>query len=464
MKKIFAALLVVTSLFFLAACEESTTTTTTTPPGQTYYNLVLIPGLGEFAPGFEVPTRYNADNGLFVLPGPTQVVRPGFVFDGWFEAFDLSSIRHDNITQGTTGNLILFARWVTTEVRITFHESDGTQDLGAMATDRNPGRPWIPGSIGSEVRPTQVAGNPLNMQFENLPHTLINPAERNGYRFEGWYTNYVPTPAARVTQITAENIHQINRLFAVFTPDSDAQRFDITYNLNGGSWNHHNVYQLMTHFLTDLHRFMLANGHDADPVLENFMHAPGYDPADSETHRLRFRGTWQAVTNHAPGGTAANQGNAAAIGSIVAAVDGALWSTVWPARQRDFVNQNLFWSNDEMRAKWLNFGDRLDAYVNAVNAAQWFWNFEGSGSVGNIRLPQFAVNNFAWVNNANFMPEMANMHPFFTSAGIVALQPVFHATLTFQGWYTTADFQEGTRVTSIPAGSTGAMTLHARFA
>lgn len=66
---------------------------------------------GAWASGYAAPDRYSVVASDVRLPGATDVVRDGFVFDGWFTDAALEGTPMTAIPLGATGDLKLYASW-----------------------------------------------------------------------------------------------------------------------------------------------------------------------------------------------------------------------------------------------------------------------------------------------------------------------------------------------------------------
>ena len=60
----------------------------------------------------ENPAGYNVETETITLKAPTK---DGFAFTGWFESPDFSTTEVKEITQGSTGDKTLYARWIQSE-------------------------------------------------------------------------------------------------------------------------------------------------------------------------------------------------------------------------------------------------------------------------------------------------------------------------------------------------------------
>ena len=102
----------------------------------------------------ENPASYNVETETITLKAP---VKPGYTFEGWYMAEDFTGEAVTEITQGSTGDITLYAKWELESYTITYVNVDG-------ATNENP--------------------ESYNVETETI--TLKAPAKA-GYTFEGWY-------------------------------------------------------------------------------------------------------------------------------------------------------------------------------------------------------------------------------------------------------------------------------------
>ena len=74
------------------------------------YTITYVLDGGTNAP--ENPAGYNVETETITLKAPTK---DGFAFTGWFESPDFSTTEVKEITQGSTGDKTLYARWIQSE-------------------------------------------------------------------------------------------------------------------------------------------------------------------------------------------------------------------------------------------------------------------------------------------------------------------------------------------------------------
>ena len=139
----------------------------------------------------ENPASYNVETGTITLKDP---VKTGYTFAGWYKAEDFTGDAVTEITQGSTGDITLYAKWVKEgDYTITYVNVDG-------ATNENPAS--------------------YNVETETI--TFKDPAKA-GYTFGGWYKTEDFTGEA-VTEITQGSTGDIT-LYAKWVTDIEGKVF-----------------------------------------------------------------------------------------------------------------------------------------------------------------------------------------------------------------------------------------------
>ncbi len=126
-----------------------------------------------------------------------DAARTGYTFRGWYSEASLKN-KVDEIAEGSTEDLELWAKWTENTYKITYH-------LGGGANGSNPS--------------TYTVETPA-ITFQN--------ARRKGYEFLGWYSN--SSFAYEVKEIAAGSIGD-QELWAKWAENI----YTITYNLDGGT-------------------------------------------------------------------------------------------------------------------------------------------------------------------------------------------------------------------------------------
>jgi uncharacterized repeat protein (TIGR02543 family) len=143
--------------------------------------------------GGSAVTAITQNFGTVVL-APTAPTREGYTFDGWFSNTELTTAYA--FTTISAQNITLYAKWIVNQYTITFNSNGGS---AVTAITQN---------FGSAV-------------------TAPTAPTREGYTFDGWFSNTELTTAYAFTTISAQNI----TLYAKWT----VNQYTITFNSNGGS-------------------------------------------------------------------------------------------------------------------------------------------------------------------------------------------------------------------------------------
>ncbi len=141
------------------------------------------------------PTTYTIETATITLADAT---RTGYSFAGWYDA-TTGGTKVTEITNGSTGAVVLYAQWSAVEYGITYILGDGAN----------------------------AATNPSVYTIETATITLAD-ATRTGYSFAGWYD--AATGGNKVTEIANGSTGAV-----VLYAQWSTVAYGITYNLNGGT-------------------------------------------------------------------------------------------------------------------------------------------------------------------------------------------------------------------------------------
>ena len=142
----------------------------------------------------ENPASYNVETGTITLKDP---VKTGYTFEGWYKDGGFTT-KVTEITQGTTGNITLYAKWEPVSYTITYELNGGTN----------------------------APENPVSYNVETGTITLKDPV-KPGYTFGGWYKDgEFTTQVTEIPQGTTGNI----TFYAKWL-----ENYTITYELDGGT-------------------------------------------------------------------------------------------------------------------------------------------------------------------------------------------------------------------------------------
>ena len=279
------------------------------------------------------PATYVAGRGVSSF-APASM--PGYTFVGWFDA-ETEGSQVTSISSESTGDKTLYARFTPNPVRnITYVVTNGTN----------------------------AASNPATYT-EGIAVTFADPTPNAHYTFAGWFTE-AGGQGEQVTGIPADSTGDVT-VYAHFV---ESANYAIEYVLPDGAAN---------------------------------------DP----TNPTRYY-TGEGVASFAP-----------------ATMDGYTF---------------LGWYADE------TFDTEIGSIPPTMNRAVTLYaRFEKNPVVSDI------VYHLDSGTNASSNPAT------YTEGTAVVLADAEKEGYTFLGWYTSADFAEGTKVTGISADSTGTVTLYARF-
>ena len=115
----------------------------------------------------ENPPSYNVETETITLKDPAK---PGYTFEGWYMAEDFTGDAVTEITQGSTGDITLYAKWELESYTITYELDGGTN----------------------------APENPAGYNVETETITLKDPV-KTGYTFAGWYSAD-NSPVTEITQ------------------------------------------------------------------------------------------------------------------------------------------------------------------------------------------------------------------------------------------------------------------------
>jgi uncharacterized repeat protein (TIGR02543 family) len=168
------------------------------------------------------PTSFNVNSSINLLE-PTKI---GHTFAGWYLNSDFSGNVNSNIALGTTGNLMLFAKWTINSYTITF-DSNGGIDVAKITQ-------YYASEVNEPIEPT-----------------------RNNYIFDGWFTNSSLTSLYEFTTMPAKDITLYAKWKEIITLDNfktyvytDDETYKDTYDFESSQYNPLNSSSRIYEYLT----------------------------------------------------------------------------------------------------------------------------------------------------------------------------------------------------------------------
>ena len=169
---------------------------------------------GQLAPNS--PTEWKEGTSIQLLPATKAEAD----FAGWYLNAECTGDPITEIPASQKGNVKVYAKWANWEFKTITYEVNG----GTLPTDA----------------PTRYAVT-MGVSLENVTPT------KEGYTFLGWYDNAecTGTPVTKIGTDATEDV----TLYALWT--ANANKFDITYHLNGGNTMYATREELVNDFLKD---------------------------------------------------------------------------------------------------------------------------------------------------------------------------------------------------------------------
>ena len=149
------------------------------------------------------PTSYTETTSKITLKDPT---RTGYDFDGWYSDSKYKN-RVKTIKKGSTGDKVLYAKWIAHEYSIAFKGNGSTSGSMKTMSDRKYGKSY----------------------------TLSkNTFKRKGYTFVGWNTKKDGSGTTYADKASVKNLTSTDGKKVTLYAKWKAKKYDITYKLNGG--------------------------------------------------------------------------------------------------------------------------------------------------------------------------------------------------------------------------------------
>ena len=160
------------------------------------YSIIYI--LNEGTVSVPNPETYTIVTSTFALNSP---VKTGYTFAGWYDNPDFNGSSYNQISKGSYGDKVLYAKWTVKSYTITYNLNGGKNN----------------------------SNNPRTYTIESDLIILQNPT-RGGCIFRGWYTSssYSGNMVTKIESGSTGN--------KVYFAKWELVQYTIGYNLNGGSF------------------------------------------------------------------------------------------------------------------------------------------------------------------------------------------------------------------------------------
>ena len=286
---------------------------------------------------------------------------------------------------------------------------------------------------------TNDANNPANYTIETDPIILAD-ASKDGYTFEGWYSDSAFTTGNEVTEI-ATGSTEPKEFFAKF---SDAITYDITYNLNGGTNDANNPadYTVETATITlaeaskDSYTF---EGWYSEDVFTNQVTEIATGSTKDVVLYAKFDAITYDITYTLDGGT--NDANNPADYTVETAT-----ITLEDASKDGYTFES--WYSD---AAFTADNEVTEITTGSTEPKEFFAKFSDAITY------DIAYTLDGGTNAAN------NPADYTVETATITLADATKDGYTFEGWYSDAAFTADNEVTEIATGSTEPKEFFAKF-
>ncbi|MDR0566676.1 MAG: InlB B-repeat-containing protein, partial [Prevotellaceae bacterium] len=381
------------------------------------------------------PPQYTVESEDIALD---SAVRKGYTFGGWYSALPPAdnSYAVDTIRRGSTGDTTLYAKWNIVSYAIAYD---------------------LRGGAG-------IAGNPANPATYTVetPTVALQPIARAGYAFGGWYEKPdpigAPTDSALVSFIAQGDTGR-HALYATWTPNTYVLVFDgmgVSVSPAGTTVAYGNAVGALPDTATSpsLKRLGYA--------FAGWWHADGgklyaKDTVYRLTQNIVLHARWDTTTyylryNLRQGSGASTRLDSFVVSQLPIAPPSATRPGYAPTRPGYAL------------AGWDTAPSGSGAPVTAITQANLSGYAKGRNSDSIYLYAQWDTVKYSITYVTNGGVNHAQNPPQYTvESANISLRPATRKGYAFEGWYSKPDFASGSKVSAINRGSTGNVTVYARW-
>jgi uncharacterized repeat protein (TIGR02543 family) len=342
------------------------------------------------------PSTYDITTPTITLAAPSKI---GSVFGGWYVTSDFSGSPTTTIVQGSTGNVVLHAKWAAKQYSITITASNGS-----------------------------VGCNPSAAVYDSNATVQLTATAASGYSFTSWSGDLAGSvnPASIIMDVN-------KNITAAFTPIS----YSISYNLYGGvNANNPVSYDITTPSITlsvpSKTGFIFGGWY----VTSDFSGSPTTTIAQGSTGNVVLHAKWTSkqysISISASNGSVGCNPSAALYDS-----NATVLLTVTATTGYSFTS----WSGD------------LTGNTNPVSITM-----DGNKNI----TATFSPVSYSISYTLNGGTNAGNPVTYDITTPTINLAAPSRVGYVFSGWYAISDFS-GSQVSTIAQGSTGDIVLFAKW-
>ena len=327
--------------------------------------------------------------------------RDGYTFLGWYDNAGLTGSPIESISTTADIEMVLYASW----------QSNAQTVYSNLSFELN-------GGLVAEELPTQYLEGTV---------TVLPVPTKTGYAFEGWFDN------AEFIGSAVEEISNLETGDLAFYAKWTVVEYSINYSLNGGQLN-----KYPTQYLSKAEMV-------ADFIKDyNTVYGTAHTKPE-ELHSARTTTLWQ---------------NEAMFNKWVWMLEYLRDLAHIQFGADGYVYYDNVYNNGEFGGAVSGyFTQSISIYLLGINATQW--NETYSATYGGLNS-KWTTLDFTSENVNKYQDYMIFAPEEFTIEDSIVLTTPEKAGYQFMGWYNNDEFT-GEKVTTIPAGTTGDIELHAYF-
>ena len=389
------------------------------------YSITYIVNEGIFVETYTKPESYTIETQIG-LPDLTNITKYGYDFDGWYTDSSFTGNSVSYIDFGSMGNKTYYAKWLPVDRAIIF-ETDGGMWTGSINTP-----------------------NVYNIETPAFTLPSASDIHKNGYEFGGWYDNEECT--GTVITIHASGQTGIKTYYAKWFP----VEYDITFNENSGTFS--STYTKPTKYTIESSDITLPtslnitrSGYTFDGWYESqdtYGNVQGNEVTQIDsgsTGNKTYYAKWTIDTY-----------------SITYVTNGGSFASGYTKPENYTVASpaTLPTSSNITKTGYTFGGWYEDSTLSGTAVTSTSSTTTGDKTY----YAKWTATEYSITYNLNSgTNSSSNPSTYTIESSTITLADPTRTNFTFDGWYTSSTFAEGTKKTSIPAGSTGIIRLYAKW-
>ena len=361
------------------------------------------------------PATYTVTTADFTLSKPTKT---GYTFAGWYSDSAFKT-KVTTIKKGTTGNRTFYAKWTQNKYSIAFNANGGTGTMSKIS------------SVSYSTKKTLPA----------------NTFKKTGYTFTGWNRKADGSSTAYADKASVSKLSSTNGATVTLYAQWKKNTYKITYELNGGKNSSKNpaTYTVTTADFTLLKPTRTGYtfaGWYSDSAFKTKATTIKKGSTGNRTFYAKWTQNRYSIVFNANGGT----GTMSKISSISYSTKKTLTANAFKRTGYTFTG----WNRKADGSSTAYADKAVVSKLSSTNGATVTLYAQWKKNTYKIT---YVLN--GGTNNSG------NPTAYTVTASTKTLKSPTKKGYTFVGWYKESTFK--TKVTELKKGSTGSMTLYAKW-